>query len=68
MSIAHSSLCSIIEKGKVHFYAYPQIRRDGVEEVTETDEVSYQEVRPSFRFGEVCMICLNKHNISGGHG
>ena len=27
-------------------YAYSQIRRDGVEEVMETDEVSYQEVRP----------------------
>ena len=46
LSIAHFSLCSIIEKGKVLSYAYSQIRRDGVEEVTETDEVSFQEVRP----------------------
>ena len=45
LSITHSSFCSIIEKWKVLFYAYSQTRRDGVEEVTETDEVSYQEVR-----------------------
>ena len=50
LSIAHSSFCSIIEKRKVLFYAYFQIRRDGVEEVTETDEVSYQEVRPYIFF------------------
>ena len=58
LSIAHSSFCSIIEKRKVLLYAFSQIRRDGVEEVTETDEVSYQEVRPYIiLIGEVCMIC-----------
>ena len=50
LSIAHSSFCSIIEKRKVLLYAFSQIRRDGVEEVTERDEVSYQEVRRDIFF------------------
>ena len=69
LSIAHFSLCSIIEKGKVLSYAYSQIRRDGVEEVTETDEVSYQEVRRDIiAIWRSAYDLFTEHNVSGDHG